>query len=291
MTPIRIGLAGAGPWAQMVHAPSIAAAPEFQLAAVWARRPEAAAELATRHNATPFTEYGAFLRACDAVVCSVPPDVQPALAVAAAEAGKALLLEKPLAATLPEAERLARVVTDARVPNMLVLTWRFSAAVRQFVAEARALEPIGGRAVFAGGGFLPGSPFATPWRLERGPLLDLGPHVIDLLEATLGPVERVAAHGDRHGWVGLALEHAGGAHSEASFCATAKVAMHTAGAEVFGRRGVAKVDCAATASPTDFATLYREFAAVIRGELEPIADVQRGLELQRIITAAGAQLG
>src|SRR5690606_24187086 len=43
---LTVGLVGAGPWASMFHAPAIAGGPETRLAAVWARRPEAAGELA-----------------------------------------------------------------------------------------------------------------------------------------------------------------------------------------------------------------------------------------------------
>jgi hypothetical protein len=60
--------------------------------------------------------------------------------------------------------------------------------------------------------------------------------------------------------------------------------------EVFGGRGAARVDCQAVASPADFLTMYREFVAVARGEMAPVADIERGLHLQRIIAEAEAQL-
>ncbi len=40
---------------------------------------------------------------------------------------------------------------------------------------------------------MPGTYFATPWRLEQGGLLDLGPHVLDGLVGT-------AARGGTHVW-------------------------------------------------------------------------------------------
>ncbi|GIH71083.1 hypothetical protein [Sphaerimonospora thailandensis] len=44
--PVPVGLVGAGPWAGTVHAPMLAAGPYTRLAGVWARRPQAAVELA-----------------------------------------------------------------------------------------------------------------------------------------------------------------------------------------------------------------------------------------------------
>ena len=41
---VAVGLVGAGGWADLVHAPTLAAGPQTRLAGVWARRPEAAGE-------------------------------------------------------------------------------------------------------------------------------------------------------------------------------------------------------------------------------------------------------
>ena len=101
---LRVGLVGAGPWAEMFHAPMLAAGPRTSLAAVWARRPEAAEELATSYGAPHVSSFDDLLEACDAVAFAVPPSVQAELAPRAAQADKHLLLEKPLAFTLPEAE-------------------------------------------------------------------------------------------------------------------------------------------------------------------------------------------
>lgn len=293
--PVAVGLVGAGPWATLLHAPLLAAGPETRLAGVWARRPEAAAELAARHGAPAFERFEALLDACEAVAFAVPPAVQAELAPRAAAAGRALLLEKPIAADVAGAERLAGAVGAAGVPSLVVLSFRYAPPVREFVARARALRPVGGRGWFVSGGLL-GGPFATPWRLESGPLLDLGPHVLDLLDAALGPIVEVRAHGDRHGWVGLLCDHEGGAASEASLCATARGSPHRAGAEVFGPGGSAEVDCVACTGPESFANVRAELAALVRARRDgraPAAhdlDVRRGLHLQRLLDAAARQL-
>ncbi len=286
--PVAVGLVGAGPWASMLHAPMLAAGPETRLAGVWARRPDAAAKLATRHGAEPCARIEDLFDRCEAVAFAVPPEVQAELAADAAQAGKAVLLEKPIAADLAGAERLADTIGSAGVASVVVLSWRYAAPVRAFLEQAASFAPLGGRGTFVSGALL-GGPFATPWRLERGALPDLGPHVIDLLDAALGPVLGVRAHGSSLGWVGMLLDHEGDLSSEASLCATAALDPQRAGLELFGRNGVLEIDCASAVQPEAFATLRREFAAAVRGTPHSL-DVQRGLQLQRIIAEAESQL-
>src|SRR5215203_3514722 len=213
MSPLEVGLVGAGPWAQLVHGPMLAAGPETRLAGVWARRPEAARTVAERLGAPTFDRYDDLLDVCQAVAFAVPPAVQGELAVQAATRGKALLLEKPIADDLTSARCLADAVGEAGVVSQVVLSWRYAAAVRDFLRRAAEFDAIGGRGAFISGALL-GGIFATPWRLDRGALLDLGPHVIDLLDAALGTVVEVRAHGASRGWLGLLLEHDGGRVSE-----------------------------------------------------------------------------
>jgi predicted dehydrogenase len=139
-------------------------------------------------------------------------------------------------------------------------------------------------------GALLGGIFATPWRLERGPLLDLGPHVVDLLDASLGTVTGVRAHGDLHGWVGLLLEHEGGAVSEASLCATSGLQPHRSGVELYGASGVLEIDCASAVGPAAFATMAEELATMVRTGAAHDLDVRHGLHLQRILADAETQL-
>ena len=190
----RVGLVGAGPWATMFHAPMLAGASRLELTVVWARRPEAAAALADRFGVQAVGSFDELLTRCDAVAFAVPPDVQAALAVRAAEAGRHLLLEKPVATTLADAERVAAAVDRAGVRSQVVLTIRYRPEVRAFLRTVVPETVTYVRGSFVGNGALAGSPFATPWRQssEAG-LLDVGPHTFDLLEAVAGPVTEVRA--------------------------------------------------------------------------------------------------
>jgi predicted dehydrogenase len=270
-----------------VHAPVLAAGPDTTLTTVWARRPAAAEELAHRHGAVAVAAVDELFERCEAVAFCVPPGVQAAIAAQAATAGKALLLEKPVAADLAGAERLAAAVADAGVPTMVLLSGRYSGPVRAFLAELDGFDAYSGHVDFISGGLL-GPPFATPWRLESGPLLDLGPHVIDLLDACLGPVVTVRAAGRRERWVSLLLEHESGATSTAELCGHA--ATDRRGVRMYGADGERSLDLGSAVGPEAFATVRAELASMVRTGVAHELDVRRGVVLQRTIEAATAQL-
>src|SRR5688572_30833348 len=110
----------------MVHGPILANHPDTELVGVWARRAEAAEKVALKHGATAFADYHAMLERCEAVAFCVPPNVQAEMAVAAAKAGKTLLLEKPIALELEPAERLVDAIDAAGVRTVLLLSLRYA---------------------------------------------------------------------------------------------------------------------------------------------------------------------
>ncbi|WP_181140743.1 hypothetical protein [Streptomyces sp. Ru62] len=64
--------------------------------------------------------------------------------------------------------------------------------------------------------------FATSWRLEHGAPLDLGPHLLDLLDAAVGPHTTVRGTGDARRWFELTREHENGAVTQASLSCAVK---------------------------------------------------------------------
>ena len=285
---MRVGLVGAGPWASLFHAPMVAHSEDLVLSGVWARRPEAADDLARTHGTRAFGRYEAMLEEVDALVFAVPPDVQAELAIAGARAGKALLLEKPIALDLRGAQQLADVVTETGALSQMVLTWRYTDEVRRFLEQARSVDPLGGRGWFLTGGLL-GGMFSTPWRLEHGPLFDLGPHVIDLLDAALGPVLEISARGDRHRWVGLQLLHRSGSTSEVSLTAYSRFDPARAGVELYASGGVLEVDTISAALQAG-PRIASEFAHMVRSGRPHPLDAQHGLRLQHLLAAADRDL-
>ncbi|HEV2369431.1 MAG TPA: Gfo/Idh/MocA family oxidoreductase, partial [Acidimicrobiales bacterium] len=193
--PLRVGLVGSGPWAAVFHAPMLAAGPHTILVGIWSRRPQPAADLARQHGARAFDRYEDLLSTCEAVAFAVAPDAQAELAPVAAAAGRHLLLEKPLALDLAGAEALAAAVEKAGVISQVVLTQRYTPVMREFLVRAADIRPEAARCASISGAALAGGMFATPWRLAEGALLDIGPHILDLLQAAVGPITEISADG------------------------------------------------------------------------------------------------
>lgn len=283
--PVTVGLVGAGPWAATMHGPVLAAGPETRLTAVWARRPEAAAELAATLGTVAAGSYEELLDRCEAVAFAVPPDIQAALAVRAAKAGKALLLEKPLALDLDDARRLADAVENAGVASQVVLTKRYHPRTRAFLAAARDFPAIGARASYLHGAFL-GGPFATGWRMTYGALHDLGPHLLDLADAALGPITELRACGDPQRWVELTCRHQSGAVSQLSLSGAVGLPSSRAGIELFGDTGAMSLDFATVNHAECWPIVRAEFAAAVRTGTPHSLDVRRGLLLQELLETA-----
>lgn len=113
--PIKAGVAGAGVFGGH-HAQKYAQAEGVALAGVFDPDPGRAQALAQRFGARAFTELDAFLAAVDVVSITAPAAAHAALGLAALEAGRAVYVEKPLAAALVEAEALVEAAERAGVP-------------------------------------------------------------------------------------------------------------------------------------------------------------------------------
>ncbi|MFI6567181.1 Gfo/Idh/MocA family protein [Streptomyces sp. NPDC050534] len=283
--PVDVGLVGAGPWARAMHARMLAAGPETRLTAVWARRPEAARQLATLHGARSAASFDELLDQCEAVAFAVPPSVQAQLAPLAAKRGKAVLLEKPLGPDLPSAQRVADAVLSSGVVSQLVLTKRYHPTTVAFLDAARTRHITGARSCYLHGAFL-GGDFATGWRLEHGALLDLGPHLIDLLDTAVGPITSIRSTGDSRRWIELSCEHDNGAVSQASLSGVVAVPRSVTRVELFGAEPPLVYDTAEIDHEECWPILRRAFATAVRTGRSTELDAARGLYLQRLIDQA-----
>jgi predicted dehydrogenase len=268
-----------------MHARMLAAGPETRLAAVWARRPEAAQQTAAPYGAHVAASFDDLLDRCEAVAFAVPPAVQAELAPLAAKQGKAVLLEKPLGPDLTAAQRVADAVADAGVVSQLVLTKRYHPTTRAFLDTARTVDVTGARSCYLHGAFL-GGDFATGWRLEHGALLDLGPHLLDLLDAAVGPITHIRGTGDPRRWIELTCEHANGAVSQASLSGAVNVPRVLTRVELFGARSPVVYDTAELDHEECWPILRHDFASAVRTRTPTEVDARRGLYLQTLIEQA-----
>jgi predicted dehydrogenase len=219
---MRFGVLGSGFWAREVHAAALAGHPSAELVGVWGRDLAKAKAVAAEFDVAGYDDVDALLAGVDAVSISLPPDVQVPLAVRAAEAGKHLLLEKPLALSVDGADRVMSAVQAAGVASVVFFTFRFQAATSTWLTQASRTILTGGVVSWLGSNYAPDSPFRNSvWRKEHGALWDIGPHALSLLVPTLGQVESVQATAGQGDLVHLVLTHGGGRSSTVSLSQTA----------------------------------------------------------------------
>ena len=130
-----------------------------------------------------------------------PNDTHAEPCIAAAEAGKHILCEKPLARTAKEAAAMLDAVTKAGVKHAVAFNYRFVPAVRlakDLIDSGKLGQIYHYRAVYLQEWIMPH--YGTPmiWRLAKavagsGALGDLGAHIIDLGRFLVGEPRRVSA--------------------------------------------------------------------------------------------------
>jgi predicted dehydrogenase len=273
-----------------VYAPALSACPDVDFVAVWGRSPERVQQLAERHGATPCERFEDLDERCAAVVFAVPPPVQQEYAARAARHGRGLLLEKPIGGDIAGAEELTSVAVREKVPTMVALVWRFSPHVRRFLqTDVPAVDPVGGTGRLFTRTQALGDP-APAWRRSRGVLRDQAADLIDLLEAALGPVVGLHAHGYRQDWVGMMLDHQVGRFSEASLYAGLTDGDDRTEVEVIGRRGTAHITAPGAVGPDSRQQMVAEFARAVSDGRSHRLDVDHGLHLQRLVEAAESDL-
>lgn len=144
MKELRFGLIGLGIHGARYAQHLASDVPGARLTAVCRRDAAAAGEVAARHGARPFTDFRNLMAAeeLDAVCAVVPPDLHPEIAEHAADAGVALLLEKPVAVDLEGAGRILRAASRSRAPMMVAHTLRYNQVVVRMRELLASLGPI-----------------------------------------------------------------------------------------------------------------------------------------------------
>jgi predicted dehydrogenase len=287
---LRFGLVGTGYWARETHAPGIAAAKGATLAAVWGRDPEAASALAAAHGAVGFADFDAFLADVDAVSFSVPPDVQPALAVRAAAAGRHLLLEKPMALDEATGDRLVEAVESSGVAALVFFTHLFSPPVVAWFEECDADPWLGGEAYWLGSALADENPFNTPWRRVSGGLWDVGPHAVVDLWRTLGPVVRVTAVQGAPDVTHLVLHHESGRSSTSTLTLSAPDPADGFTMLLWGPRGRTLMPIDDVDSMVALTVAAETLVDMVRtGDREHRAGVRMGADVVRLLADAQRQ--
>ena len=210
LAPIGVAVVGYGLAGQTFHAPLIAATPGLTLTAVVSSRPEAV------HADQPAVEILPDLDAALAredirlIVVATPDALHAEQSIAALKAGKSVVVDKPFAATLADAEAVAAVAAQAPGVFSVFQNRRWDAdflTLRHLIAEGE----LGEIAVFESH-YDRFRPIVTDrWKDKRdgGVWADLGPHLIDQAVQLFGMPLGVYAdlQAQRHGATAIDYAH------------------------------------------------------------------------------------
>lgn len=185
MTRLRMAVIGVGHLGKE-HARILAGIPEVELVGVVDANPDQAQAIARRCNSTAYTDYWPLLNLVDAATVVVPTSHHHAIACEFLRRGIPLLVEKPLASTVNEANELVELAQRQAVPLQVGHIERFNPAFEELdrhrlqpkYVECERLAPFSGRSV------------------DIGVVFDLMIHDLDLLLALIqSPVVGIEALG------------------------------------------------------------------------------------------------
>ncbi len=200
--PIRFALVGCGVIAP-VHARSIDELPDAKLVAVCDILPEKARRLAEFYPSDVYTDYCEMVRRddIDVVVVLTPSGLHAEVGIAAAEAGKHVIVEKPMDVTLAKADALIAACQRAGVKLTSISQHRFDppvVALKQAIADGHLGQlNFGGSHTkwYRSQEYYDSGSWRGTWALDGGgALINQSIHYVDLLQHMMGPVEELHAY-------------------------------------------------------------------------------------------------
>ena len=315
---VRWGLIGCGDIAARRVAAALRDSPGSSLVAVARAHAELAAEFAQRQGARRWhADWHDVLRDgdVDAVYLATPVRLHAEQAVAAAEAGKHVLCEKPMALSVAECERMIAAARRHRV-RLGVAYYRHHypvvARLRELLASGEIGRPVLAQVqVFEPFDAAPGE--ARSWLLRKadaggGPMMDFGCHRIEVLLDLLGPVAQVTGFPANVRFRDREVEDTCVAHLRFASGAAAVLTVTHAAAErrdtfeLYGSEGSAHVPVlndglvrvvTARGSREErhpphanlHQPLVEDFVAAVRARHEPAVTGEIGLEVSRVLDA------
>lgn len=201
MKNVRFGLVGCG-YISPNHAWSISVLEDAELVAVMDINEKAARKIGERFKADWYTEYDSLLNRndIDAIAIATPSGLLHAeLGIKAAQMGKHVIVEKPLATTLEQANSLIEECKKRKVKLAGIFQERFTKAAQQL---KKAADESRFGAKFLGSAYIKwyrlqnyydtSGGWRGTWKYDGGgSLINQSIHAIDLLQWIMGPVRRV----------------------------------------------------------------------------------------------------
>jgi UDP-N-acetyl-2-amino-2-deoxyglucuronate dehydrogenase len=203
---VRVGVVGSG-LIGAIHAAAVKLVPDTVVTAVCDAVPGKAAGFVVEHapDAQPFDKLQAMLdaRLVDAVcVCTPHPQHAPVVETCA-ERGVHAIVEKPFTATLADADRAIAASRRYGTQLSVIFQRRWYPGARRLRAaidDGRLGKPILGEAIiefWRGRDYYDLAEWRGRWDTEGGGvIINQAPHMIDLLQWYMGPVEEVFCYWD-----------------------------------------------------------------------------------------------
>ena len=198
---VGVGVIGTSWFADLMHLPNLKNHPQAEIVAICGRNRSRAEEIAEKY-AIPnvYTDYKEMTKAdgVDAIVVITPDDTHYPMTMAALNAGRHVLCEKPLALTLVLAKEMYDTAEAIGVKHMTFFTYRWLPQYRYlkelvddgYVGECYHINIQ----YMAGFGRKSSSHWAFDKKRSIGVLGNLGSHMVDLARWLVGDISKVSAH-------------------------------------------------------------------------------------------------
>jgi predicted dehydrogenase len=252
--PLRVAALGMGWWSDVL-ADAAKRSQELEIVACFSRSEDKRRAFAAKYGCRAAGSYEEILddESIEAIINTTPNNVHLATTRVAAEAGKHVFLDKPIANTVADGDAIARSCERAGIVLALGYQRRRESHFRWIKREIDAGRF--GQLVQAEGNISRdrlGKIDLSSWRFQAagmpgGVMLQIGIHYVDVLEMLLGPVARVSGMlaqlvlpGDNPDVAALMLEHESGAISNltASYASASEYYM----INVYGKEASAYYD-------------------------------------------------
>jgi predicted dehydrogenase len=207
MSRLGVAVVGAGSIAT-AHLDAYARQPDTELVAVVDRHPERAAALASRYGIP--SSFGSVAEALldqriQALSLCTANESHAELAVAALDGGRHVLVEKPLATSVADAQAVQTAARRSGAVVQVGFVRRFSGNVvtlKRFIDAGDLGEIYYARASNLRRAGHPGGWYGARDRSGGGPLIDIGSHVLDLCWYLMGRPEPVTVSGNTYARLG-----------------------------------------------------------------------------------------
>ena len=201
----NLAIVGLGFWGQNLVGAVQGTSEAVRFSMGVARKPEPLKGFAQRQGLLLVTDYAQALAAkdIDGIVLTTPDRLHPEQVIAAARAGKPVLVEKPFALDRRNADAAIAVAAEQKTVVAFAHNRRFLPAVREIVSRiaadriGRVLHIEGNFSSNYGLRFKPGMWRADPAETVAGGMTGMGIHHIDLMIMLAGKIARVQAKGLR----------------------------------------------------------------------------------------------